>query len=41
MNDVGETTYLKTTIKDLLDDCSDIELLYLISALLREEKESG
>lgn len=29
-----EKQYLKTGIKELVDECSDIELLYLIKGLL-------
>ena len=34
MDDKGE---LKKNIKELLDECEDIELLYLIKAILLED----
>lgn len=32
-----EETYLKENIKELTEECKDIELLYLIVGLLRED----
>ncbi len=32
-----EKNYLKMTIKDLVDECNDIDLLYLIKNLLNED----
>lgn len=37
MNDKGEITYLKTNIKELLAECTDVELLYLIKGLLSKD----
>lgn len=34
---VAEVEYLQTKIKELTDDCIDVELLYLIRALLLKE----
>lgn len=42
MSDKGEIytveeDYLKINIKELVDECSNIDLLYLINSLLRED----
>ena len=35
-----ECIYLKISVKELIDECKDIELLYLISSLLKEDAVS-
>lgn len=38
MYDKGELlSYLKMSIKELLEECNDIELLYLVKGLLLKE----
>lgn len=37
MDDEQEIVYLKMSIKELVNECADIELLYLISSLLKED----
>lgn len=32
-----EEAYLKTSIKELVDECNNIDLLYLINGLLGED----
>lgn len=43
MSDKGELeeNYLKTSIKELLEECEDIDLLYLVRGLLSKEKREG
>jgi hypothetical protein len=37
MDEEQESIYLKISIKELVNECVDIELLYLISGLLKED----
>lgn len=39
--DVEEITYLKTNVKELIDECEDAELLYLIESLITTKKEDA
>lgn len=40
MDDVGKLlSYLKTNIKELLEGCNELELLYLIEGLLLKEDD--
>ena len=36
-----EEEYLKISVKELVDECKDFSLLYLIRGLLSVKKESG
>ena len=36
-----EECYLKENIKELIDECEDIKLLYLIKSLIIAEKEDA
>lgn len=40
IHSVKEEDYLKISIKESVDECSNIDLLYLINSLLREDAMS-
>ena len=37
MSDKGELTYLKTVVKQMIEECEDVDLLYLIEGILSED----
>ena len=39
--DGDEITYLRLTIKELIDESKDIDILYLIKSLLTTQKEDA
>ncbi len=39
--DEEESTRLRENVKGLIDECEDVELLYLLESLLTTEKEGA
>ena len=37
----NELTYVKTAVNELIEECEDIDLLYLVRGLLLKEKEDA